>query len=358
MLHFCRVFTLFLLFSFCPKLTLADKIDVGVILPLSGDLAVFGDKLRKGIELGLLSYSDRFNLVVEDGEFSNTKALSGLHKIMQTSTAGVVIGPFGPGQTFTLAPVAQKKNVALVAVSLCEGRFSSSKNALCVYPGVPMQFQPILELYRANQTAKIRTIGLLLEEIDSVEEMVTVLSRFSEEIGAKVIAIEKFTSGTSDFRSMLLKMKEADLIAIAAFPITGVTALKQLKELGINPQHRWLWTEHDHKIIKDNKAYLEGVYIPGGLTQFNPQFVKEFNERYNQKPDLYHAIAYDAASAVFEVLSQEPRLRGDALVQKLIDSKLSKSACPGFKFKQDHTVEFPLDVAIVKNGAVHVLKVG
>ena len=74
-----------ILSAFISTIAYAQTQDVGVILPLSGDLAVFGEKLRQGIELATEEYKPNINLIYEDAEISNTKAISAYNKIVSTS---------------------------------------------------------------------------------------------------------------------------------------------------------------------------------------------------------------------------------------------------------------------------------
>jgi len=48
--------------------------EIGVIIPLSGDLALFGEKLRQGIELAAERFPGRVKLHFEDMQNSNAAA--------------------------------------------------------------------------------------------------------------------------------------------------------------------------------------------------------------------------------------------------------------------------------------------
>lgn len=334
----------------------ADKIDLGVIIPLSGDLAIFGEKLKQGIELAFKDEKDKFNIIYEDGEFSNSKALSALHKILQTSKAKLIIGPFGPGQTFSLQPVAQKSGLVLLAVSLCDQRFANSENAFCIYPAPAVQLAPTQEYFRKMHAGEVQSIGSLTEEVGGMEDIRKAIAEYASALKVKKFKHEAFMSNTTDFRSLLLKFKDVDLLIISTMPGTGVSALRQLRELGIEPKFRWLYTEHDDSIFSAHKELLEGVYLPGGLTKFSPWFVEEFIKNYKTQPDLYHAIAYDAARSAIEVLEGNSNLSAAQLTSKLIELRLTKSACPDFRFAANHMVSFPLDVAVLEQGKLKVLE--
>ena len=101
---------------------------IGVIVPLTGPLASVGEKVKRGIQMAAESeHFPQKNIIYEDGEFSNSKALSAYHKLVSVDKVQAVIGPFGPGQTQTILSKAKVKKIPIVAVSLCDIRFKALK---------------------------------------------------------------------------------------------------------------------------------------------------------------------------------------------------------------------------------------
>lgn len=96
-----------------------SKPKIGVLLPLSGELAPYGRAAQNGIELAkkeqpnLLSSVD---FVVEDFGYDNKLAVAAYHKLIALDKVSTIyIWGYGPSQA--LVPVAEQDKFPLIACS-------------------------------------------------------------------------------------------------------------------------------------------------------------------------------------------------------------------------------------------------
>jgi branched-chain amino acid transport system substrate-binding protein len=105
---------LFLLFNSCNNGDAGQKklITVGVVAPLSGNNASYGDILRQGFDMAFATDSS-LRLQYEDSKFDPTTAVSALNKLISVDKVQVVLGEVASGVTMAIAPVAEKNKVVL-----------------------------------------------------------------------------------------------------------------------------------------------------------------------------------------------------------------------------------------------------
>lgn len=86
---------------------------IGVILPLSGDLATYGENAKKGIELALEGSNIR--AIIEDGKCEGTATISLTGKLAKLDKVKVIISAVCDDVTAEAAPVANELGVAIIS---------------------------------------------------------------------------------------------------------------------------------------------------------------------------------------------------------------------------------------------------
>lgn len=105
---------------------------VGVILPLTGDLSITGEKMYQGVQLAQAELEkDGVKFVVEDSHSKPTDAVSAASKLLNVDKVDVIIGTYSPDETIAVAPVALKANKDVFSFSFCSDSFLSLKNVFC-----------------------------------------------------------------------------------------------------------------------------------------------------------------------------------------------------------------------------------
>ena len=94
-----------------PKPANTSDLKVGVILPLTGDLSITGEKMYQGVQLAQAELEkDGVQFVVEDSHSKPTDAVSAAQKLLNVDKVDVIVGTYSPDETIAVAPVALKAN--------------------------------------------------------------------------------------------------------------------------------------------------------------------------------------------------------------------------------------------------------
>ncbi len=136
-----------------------------------------------------------------------------------------------------------------------------------------------------------------------------------------------------DFRTQLTKAKASnpDLIFIPGYLKEMATLLRQAKELGVSGPFLSISTFFDPKILELAGEAAEGVkfsspaYDPKSKTPHIEAFVKVFQAKYGQEPDILAAYGYD----VLMIAAQALRVTEDATSAEIKQALYSIKDYPG-----------------------------
>jgi branched-chain amino acid transport system substrate-binding protein len=143
-------------------------------------------------------------------------------------------------------------------------------------------------------------------------------------VSADVAACELYDPSSSDFRTQLTKIKQAnpDVLVIAGAKDNYPVLIKQIKELGISATILTAETFYDPEVLdKSGIENVEGIYT---LFPEDPidyvNFKQKYNQMYKEEPSAYSIYAYDGMISI----SKSIKSSGDS-VEKVRMNLLSLS---------------------------------
>jgi len=330
-----------------------EKIKVGVIIPLSGDLARVGLELKQGLEMSVQDLEDiKVELIFEDGALDRGKALAAYRKLTSIDQVKFIIGPLGPDQTLVMAPQAMRQGVLVVAISFCDDRYLDFPNLFCLFPGNKEQATP---LYALLDNYEINDVVFLGEELQGFEPYRHDFFEAVTERGKNIVLLDTFLPGTTDFRAIFSRLKahkNIDLIAVGGGSLTSVTAaFRQARELAIEPAMRWYISEHDAAFFRMNAELLEGAYSTA-IPQINKNFRDRFFKKTKSEPGLYSALAYDALTVLAGAVHGAGDSAYETIAGAMIAADTSDSAIKGFKFDDKRRIDAPVYLTRIEGGQI------
>ena len=97
-----------------------EPIKIGVIAPLSGEVASLGENAKNGATLAYDELSEnvrqKIQLIFEDDGFQPKNTVSAFNKLVDIDGADVIIC-FASGPCSSISPLADKKQIPLIAVA-------------------------------------------------------------------------------------------------------------------------------------------------------------------------------------------------------------------------------------------------
>lgn len=378
--------SLFPMHPFAPRArnlldSLKDKVKssrflIGVMLPLSGKLAPFGETALNGTELALHFFQEELpgasvGLVVKDlKEAIRPDESRGIRDPFQAVIEDwleeyrpiAVIGPLLSREVSRVAPMVERADVALITpaatarrlISLGENVFRNAvtNRFLC---------RAIAEYAVVHMS--LRHFGVFFPDERTGEQWVHCFSKAVTELGGEVVHAEPYPMNNSDFSRAILRLKKADLSKYGAIEVVEelVETEEGEQEEGKDPERREetlyipgidaIFLPGDARItglivpqllfhgfegvtllgergwnsprfLKLVGPYAEGAVFVDGFFKDSPdpltqRFVHEYQRKYHQDPDVFAAQAFDAVRIILTAL------QGGALTPEAIRESIS-----------------------------------
>ena len=216
----------------------SDKptITIGASVPLTGDVAMYGNALKKSLDLALKDLNKQdlkynYKVIVEDDRFDVKQVLTNVNRFKSINNANAVMSFWGTAGT-VVSDWAEKNKVIHMACA------ASDKVGLGYY-NFNHATQPktlvdrVLKYYRDNNFKKIGIVYLPALEI---QEHVDFVVPFFKKNGLDVVFVTPLNPGGRDFNIEIQKMKakSPDVIYVLLQSPTLNVFGKQSKEQGLN----------------------------------------------------------------------------------------------------------------------------
>ncbi len=299
MLHYILAIILLLL---CPLSARADVgLKVGFILPLSGEWAFLGEGVRDGALLAqedLKEAGEKVALYFEDngGDLATSARLGS--KLVTTNKVDALVSIIS-GVGSLLRPVANQSKILHIGIcsepEVADGSFSFV-NYLTAEQGVAK----FLEYYKVAMGARKSLAIFSLNESGFMRIARALEASSGSEV--KLVATEAFDKGTTDFRSVLLRVsrKRPDALLILGLSPEIELLAKQARALGITAPFVSI---EGFGLANDKSPFEGGWFVDSAVP--NEEFRNKFQRRYGRivTPGVGHS--YDTVRMLAHAFQAE-----------------------------------------------------
>ena len=263
-----------------------QKFKLGVILPLSGDLAFFGKahlNIAKLLEEDLPKFAGRVELIYEDSAYDAKKAVSAFRKLVSVDKVDAIFS-FGGPILSVLAPLAENEKVPYFT-SESEVKDAEGRHFVSLFRNEAGEFGRAL--WDELRVQKKTSLGIVRNQNQFMNTLVAGIS--DNAIGSeRVEVLIDEPPGSTDLRSSILKLKKKkfDMLGIFLLPGSHRAFLSQAKSAGIQGPFVGL----EEFLVPDENAGFES-YIDGSLV-IAPFVTDEFRQRYRKEFSTELGIEY------------------------------------------------------------------
>ena len=280
-----------------------DTIKIGYIGPLTGDVAILGIEASNSIKLAINNINEQggingkqVELIIEDDQYDTAQTVSAYEKLVnQNNVETVIISTYGG--VFAVAERAEQDNVLVVDPLDCDQDIADlPDNVFCIAKETK-DLADVIADYSIDQGYS--NIGILHSTTDNF--MPSVALMFEQRIGNNAdVQIEKYTSGTTDFKTSLLKLKEKDALVFLGYDEIGI-AIKQASDLGLDQPRLTIPSVATTPSIQEaSQKTIDGIYFsfyaPPEENAKATKFYNDYESEYGRPPIVYVATdhAYDS----------------------------------------------------------------
>lgn len=283
-----------------------EPVTVGVVLPLTGEFAIYGEPIRRGIELAFeeLQAQEDFpyplDLQVRDSESDPEIAADQLDQLYEAG-APAVIGGVTTAEALAMVEVADQRDRVLLSPSASSPQLTGlSTNFFRVFPS---DFEEGTKMgYFAIQTLGVDEVVIAAAESQYAKGIQQVFAQEIERNGGTVTEVIEYPPNTDDLGGVIERIMtlSPEAVYLADYAPNLERLVSGLEDRGYQGTILSTSSIATPEFVESVGAAANGVLF----TQSNydiqsdeeriQQFVARFREQYDKVPDLYAAHGYDA----------------------------------------------------------------
>ncbi len=292
---------------------LPAKVKIGVMAPLSGDVATYGEAVKKGIQMAQRDLgTENIEVIYQDSKCKAPDAVSAFNSLKADGVVAI-IGEFCSSALFSVAPLANQSMIPMVSPSATSPKITGMGDY--VFRVVPS------DLFQGEFGAKLvsdkgfKSVAIINTNEDYGIGLAEAFTSNFTKLGGKVVAAEVVISGSTDLRTQITKIKASkpDAVFLAMNSAdSGVSAMKQMRELGLNVQIFASESMNSGDVLKSAGKSAEGMVVMSvtpGTTAFMERYKKE---NADENPTVFTAQAYDAFAVLRNAIGTGAKT-GDAI---------------------------------------------
>lgn len=291
-----------------------QEIKIGVILPLTGDLAEPGEKAFNGIRLAIDAYNQNkpkipINIIAEDSRANPTDGVNAINKLINVDHVKIVVGDLTSGVTLAIAPIAEKNRVLVLAPGASNPKVRDAGDYIFRNWASDNFDGEVIAAYLSRKMGKRKAVVIYVNN----EYGLGLADAFAKAFltnGGIVTLREKYDQGATDFRTILAKTKgvNLDCIYLPGQPKENGLLVRQLREMGLNTTIAANLSVESPDFYASAKDAGEGILFSTPAFDVNAneenikKFVQNYESRFKTEPDAVAGHGYDAANILVQAI--------------------------------------------------------
>ena len=294
------------------------QIKIGVILPLSGNGAIYGEDLKRGIDLAYEHsiIKNRVEIIYQDDAADTKMGLSALNNLKSRGVS-ICIGGVMSNVANGLLPIVNNNNIFLLSPKATDINLSKNDDMFYrIWPTDDLDGKMSAQYINNNLTYK--KIAILYSNTDYG---VGIRKLFKDNLSDDSVIVfdESFNSDISDFKPIIskLKLSNPDIVFLPAYYREVVMALKCMNELNCDFYVSGVSSFYDENVKLSAGKLLEKTfftYPTFSIDNDSPEtenFVRKYYERYGQVPNAFAAHGYDSYKVLETIVNILMEKRGE-----------------------------------------------
>jgi branched-chain amino acid transport system substrate-binding protein len=299
---------------------LAGAVKVGVVLPLTGAEAKFGEIEKRSFDMALEEINAKggikgepLELIVEDDTGRPDVGRSVVEKLITKDKVVMVGGGYSSSVTYAVAGVCQQNKMPfLVNTGAADNITSSGWDYIFRLNPPVSEYAGAIESM-LTEVIKPKTVAILHENTLFGTSGAKSFDETCKKLGYKVLLKEGYESGGIDFKPILVKVRQLnpDILYMVSYVMDASLLMKQAKELKLTPKMFiggaagfTLPEFAKNAEIASDKVVSATLWhqilrYPEAMPYFN-KYVK----KYKQDTEYHGAEAYAAAYVIADVLKR------------------------------------------------------
>ena len=334
-----------------------NNLTLGVIVPLSGPLAFFGNDYVRAFDLATSARPDiksKIKIAWEDSAYDSKKAIQAFNKLTTVDKADLVIS-FGGPMLNVLAPIAENQKIPFFAT---ESAKSDCENKTFCTLLRNEEDEWGLATWKMLRQENKKNIGIIKNQNQFMNTFVDAI-RATKNSDESVDILIDVPPEETDLRSQVLKIrsKHYDALGIYLLPPSHIGLLKASSLLKNN---NFLFGVEEFLVKEHNagfETFTNGARVVAPWT--TDEYRKTFENKYGYSAGFFYTPAfYDFLNLLTDTFNNNGKISGEELVKALRFSGEREGVSGKYKVKISekgvYSISFPIAVYKFHKGETSV----
>jgi branched-chain amino acid transport system substrate-binding protein len=350
-----------------------NTVRIGVILPLTGSQAAFGEALKNGYMIGVDEINakggvlgKRVELDIYDDQSKPDQAVQGVSKLVDQDHMPMILGSISSESTKAIVPAVTQRQIPLIipAANADNVMESNSPWVFRICAGAADYARATLAFLKDNGAPK--TMAIVYENTNFGQGAMKAMSIAAQAAGVKVVALESYEAKSPDYRAVLQRVKGAapEVIYFCSYLLDATTLMRQAQEIDLNPRYYtsagtgFATVEFPtSKGAGKNAEYTFSVsqWWPTARWTGSKEFDAEYFKRYNIHPTHHGMFAYATLQVAVRAINDAKSLDSAKVRDALRNLNLNMTPFGPIKFDGGGQNQHPVMITQVQGGQYRVV---
>ena len=294
-----------------------EPILIGVSGPLTGPNAQYGAQWKKGFDLALDEINGQGGVngrklayVFEDSQSDPKQSVAVAQKFVSDPRIVIELGDFSSPASMAASPIYERAGLVQFGFTNSHPDFTKGGQYMWSNSISQSDNAPILADYAVKDLG-LKKLAVLHLNTDWGRTTKDLFVKAAAERGAQVVAVEGYLPEEKDFRSTLVRVRDAnpDGLVLISYYADGALICQQVRATGLTQPIVASGSVYSPKFLELGGEAVNGVFtntnfFPGENRPEVQTFVQKFRAKYNEDPDSFAAGAYDTMVLVAHVIRQ------------------------------------------------------
>jgi branched-chain amino acid transport system substrate-binding protein len=310
----------------------SEPIMLGVSGPLTGPNAQYGAQWKQGFDLALdeIQAAGGINgrklaYTFEDSQSDPRQSVAIAQKFVSDPKIVMELGDFSSPASMAASPIYQRAGLVQFGFTNSHPDFTKGGDFMWSTSVSQADEQPLLARYAVSHLG-LKKLAILHLNTDWGRTSRDHFASAAKELGAEVVITEGYIPDERDFRSTLVRARNAnpDGLILISYYSDGALIARQARQAGLKQTICAASSVYSPKFLELGGEAVEDIhlgtrYFPDDPRPEVQKFTSGFKAKYNgQEPDAFNAYSYDAmnvAAAVVRIGGTDRRAVRDAFAK-------------------------------------------
>ncbi len=308
-----------------------EAIVIGGIAPLSGPVSVYGIAVQKAVDMyveeinaagGVLGKQVKVEWL--DDKHDQTEAVNAYNRLIDQKVSAI-LGPVTTAPTLAIVDQAGEDGIPLITATGTGDAITAVAYGNVYRACFKDSFQgKVMATFAANSLGAKKIAVIYDNTSDYSSGIDENFVKTCEELGVEVVANEACVAGSGDFKAQLTNIasKNPEALFVPMYYSDVSLIVQQAHEIGIEVPLLGVDGWDGIQDVMEDITLLNGYYFCNhsaaddtapALVAFN----EKFNAKYNEIPNTFAALGYDAANILLSAIEKAGSTDWAAIIEAM-----------------------------------------